>query len=114
MWRKCGICPPFLLDNSAVFREIRPQFADQGALPLHGFARTSVWTVASTSTGLTVDGPRTSITLTLADSAATEAVWPGNKFGLSYTITLGPRCIGFELTAANTGDAPWAFTGCLQ
>ena len=95
------------LDGSAPLRGgtpvCFPQFADQGDLVLHGFARTSVWTVASTATALTADGPRTSITLGLTDSPATEALWPGNKFALSYTVTLGPRSIGYELTATNTG-----------
>jgi len=90
-----------------------PQFADQGALPLHGFARTQLWTVAGSATTQTADGPRTSITLTLTDSPATQALWP-HKFALAYTLTLGPRSIEFELTASNTGDSAWSFTGCLH
>ena len=90
-----------------------PQFADLGALPLHGFARTQLWTVAGSATTQTADGPRTSITLTLTDSPATQALWP-HKFALAYTLTLGPRSISFELTASNTGDSAWSFTGCLH
>lgn len=90
-----------------------PQFADQGPLPLHGFARTQLWTVARTGATQTADGPRISITLTLADSATTQAIWP-HKFALAYTMTLGPRSISFELTASNTGEASWSFTGCLH
>lgn len=86
-----------------------PQFADQGSLPLHGFARTQVWTVGGTATTQTAGGPRTSITLTLADSPETLAIWP-HKFSLSYTLTLGPRSISFELTASNTDESAWPFT----
>lgn len=90
-----------------------PQFADQGSLPLHGFARTQFWTVAGTATTQTSDGPRTSITLALTDNAETLKIWP-HEFALSYTLTLGPRSISFELTASNTGDSTWSFTGCLH
>ena len=105
------------LDGSAPIRGgvplAFPQFADQGPLPLHGFGRTQVWSVTGTATAMTADGPRTSITLGLTENATTLDLWP-HKFALSYTVTLGPRSIGFELAASNTDDHAWQFTGCLH
>jgi len=55
-----------------------PQFATQGPLPQHGFARNSDWTLASVGDGR--------VELTLADNEETRAAWP-HAFALKYTIT---------------------------
>jgi D-hexose-6-phosphate mutarotase len=86
-----------------------PQFASAGPLPLHGFARTSLWHVRATHHGQ----PGTSLTLGLSDSARTRALWP-HAFDLSLVVTLTPTAIAFELSALNTGSTPLSFTGCLH
>ena len=54
-----------------------PQFAAQGPLPMHGFARTSVWSLLHVSDGV--------VELGLSDTDATRAVWP-HAFNLVYRI----------------------------
>ena len=54
-----------------------PQFAAQGPLPMHGFARTSIWTLDSVGDG--------TAQLSLRDSDATRALWP-HAFRLVYNI----------------------------
>lgn len=55
-----------------------PQFAAQGPLPMHGFARTSTWTLDSVGDGVAQ--------LSLQDSDTTRAVWP-HAFRLTYNIS---------------------------
>src|SRR5688500_11788592 len=45
-----------------------PQFASEGPLPKHGFARTATWDV--------VRAEADAVTLRLADSPETRALWP--------------------------------------
>ena len=101
------------MDGSAAIRGgvpiAFPQFADAGGLPLHGFARTSLWRVVATHHGQ----PGTSITLGLSDTEQTRAVWP-HKFELAYTVTLTPLAVAFELSVINTDSSAWDFTGCLH
>lgn len=54
-----------------------PQFAAQGPLPMHGFARTSTWEVDAVGDG--------SAQLSLRDSPATRVLWP-HAFQLVYNI----------------------------
>lgn len=98
-----------------------PQFADNGPLPMHGFARTSTWAVQSVSDGVAV--------LQLTDSEATRAVFP-HAFELSMTIELGAQSLTTTLACVdgdphgdpvymtprseggrvvNRGDAPFEF-----
>jgi glucose-6-phosphate 1-epimerase len=101
-----------------------PQFGGGGVpgsptgLPMHGFARVSQWSVASTeidATGACVLTMR----LTHADlSAEVQALWP-HAFELLYTVRLGgadPDGALFRsrLTVANTGAAPFGFQALLH
>eukprot|EP01051_Picozoa_sp_SAG22_P010203 SAG22_NODE_903_length_6590_cov_2.976121_3_plen_324_part_00 len=87
-----------------------PQFATQGPLPLHGFARVSTWAVLATHHGQPGNG--TAITLGLSENKTAQA-W-AHKFELEYTITLTPTAVAFELAVVNTDSEAWEFTGCLH
>jgi glucose-6-phosphate 1-epimerase len=74
-----------------------PQFAAQGPLPMHGFARVSTWAVDTV-----VDG---GVTLTLADSAATRALWP-HAFRLVYRVTFSGEALSTTLEVHHAPDTP--------
>lgn len=87
-----------------------PQFADQGPLPNHGFARVSAWEVADarrTDTGAAQARFR------LADSPATRAQWP-HPFALELTVAVTGRTLALALTVVNTGAKAFEFTGALH
>ena len=80
-----------------------PQFAAQGPLPQHGFARTCAWTPTVVRDGYAE--------LTLRDSAATRAAWP-HAFALSLRISFTGERLETALEVAHPagGDgAPWPF-----
>jgi len=87
-----------------------PQFADQGPLPMHGFARTSGWTLVRA--GLQGNGAAQAL-LRLEDSEATRALWP-HPFALEMTITVAGPTLALDLAATNTGTASFAFTAALH
>ena len=85
---------------------IFPQFASEGPLPKHGFARTSRWELRDqTNEGI--------ITFELRDTDATRAIWPAS-FLATLTARIGGRELGTTLTVENTGDAPFHFTAALH
>jgi glucose-6-phosphate 1-epimerase len=77
-----------------------PQFAMQGPLPMHGFARTAQWAVEGEGDGF--------IELSLAHSEATLALWP-HVFSLRYTVTFDGPTLRTALRITNPGPAPFAF-----
>lgn len=82
-----------------------PQFG-AGALPQHGFARSSEWAIGERTTG--ADGS-SRVTLTLAASPETRALWP-HDFRLDLIVTLG-SALTMTLRVTNHGTAPFTFTG---
>lgn len=85
-----------------------PQFNNRGALPKHGFVRNVAWEVEPG------DPARPSeLTLTLADSEATRAIWP-QSFRTQLRVTLAADTLRVALSVHNTGTEPWAFTGALH
>ena len=89
---------------------IFPQFAAEGPLPRHGFARTSEWTLLGTER--TADGAAIAI-LELRDSAATRAIWPASFVAtLTVRIVADTLAIGFSLL--NTDVQPFIFTAALH
>jgi len=86
-----------------------PQFADQGELKLHGFARNCEWTVVSTS----ATDSDVRITLQLEDTEETRALWP-HKFKLRYTVALSISQLFLELEVLNSDTEAWDFTTCLH
>lgn len=77
-----------------------PQFAAQGPLPMHGFARTSTWTLVEAAGARAV--------LSLADSPATRALWP-HAFALTLTVTVSAAALTILLDVANPAGAPAPF-----
>ena len=73
-----------------------PQFAAQGPLPMHGFARTSAWTLEAAADGL--------VELSLADSAATRAAWP-HAFAARLRLTFAGAALRVELRVENAAGA---------
>lgn len=84
---------------------IFPQFADQGPLPKHGFARTAQWAVADCQASRAV--------LQLRDDEATRAVWP-HAFLAELAVELEETRLSMTLSVTNTDDAPFSFTGALH
>jgi glucose-6-phosphate 1-epimerase len=94
---------------------IFPQFAEEGPLPRHGFARTAEWTpVEPDHTGAAgAAGDSAAATLMLRDSPATRAVWP-QAFEARLTVRVGGPQLEMTLAVTNTGAMPLAFTGALH
>ena len=102
-----------------------PQFANDGPLPLHGFAREQHWSLASSTDD--ADHASASITLELMDSESTmDGTWRSPpvapfpwRFKLRFTITLGAGYLQLRLEATNSGNvaddgAKLAFTTCFH
>jgi glucose-6-phosphate 1-epimerase len=68
----------------------------------HGFARTSVWTIAELSSSLSC----CSLSLQLHSTPDTLAQWP-HAFQLQYTVVLSAQGLQCTLSATNTGDSPF-------
>lgn len=87
-----------------------PQFATQGPLPSHGFARVTEWALlAAERTG---DGAARAV-LRLGDSPTTRALWP-HAFTTELTVTVAGQTLAVALAVANGGAAPFDFTGALH
>jgi len=86
---------------------IFPQFAAQGPLPKHGFARVAEWGRA----GAGADPSR--VTLRLVDSPATRAAWP-HAFAAELTARVGGGALAVSLRVTNAGADPLAFTAALH
>jgi glucose-6-phosphate 1-epimerase len=89
---------------------IFPQFATEGPLPRHGFARTSLW---SFGTGQETDGGDAVASFTLTDSPNTRAIWPA-EFRVTLTLRLGGARLQLTLGVENTGASPFTFTCALH
>lgn len=72
-----------------------PQFAALGALPQHGFARTSLWQVVDSSVGV---GGCVSVVLELDDRGG--LLWPDHPTSARLTIALG-ETLDMELKVTN-------------
>lgn len=87
-----------------------PQFADEGPLPKHGFARTREWSWLEADSS---DGDVVRATLQLEQSAATQAIWP-HAFQARLAVELTEHELTTELVVTNMGDADFAFTAALH
>lgn len=88
---------------------IFPQFAGEGPLPKHGFARTARWTLLHQEQ----DGAQATAILRLGSSEETVAIWP-QPFELRLRVTVGGDRLAMELAIGNTGRAPMRFTAALH
>jgi glucose-6-phosphate 1-epimerase len=89
---------------------IFPQFAAEGPLPRHGFARTSVWQLDDVTR---TDGGDASATLSLGDSPETYALWRA-EFRATVTVRVGGTRLVVSLGVENTGASPFSFTCALH
>lgn len=89
---------------------IFPQFAAEGPLPRHGFARTSEWRLGAVRR--TGEGDAV-LTLVLTDSPETHAVWSA-EFHATLTVRVGGSRLVTALEVENTGAAPFSFTSALH
>ena len=89
---------------------IFPQFAAEGPLPKHGFARRMGWTLDAA--GQQPDGDAVA-TFHLADSAQTRAIWPA-KFRATLEVRVGGDRLIVTLGVENTGRADLTFTAALH
>lgn len=118
-WRPAGGEEQLFLSERAEFRHgaaIRggvpvcfPQFADEGPLLKHGFARRTMWRLMRVDTV----GPKPQAVLQLEDSAATRAIWP-YAFRATLTVTVGGASLRLEFAVHNTGSKSFTFTGALH
>jgi len=88
---------------------IFPQFAGEGPLPKHGFARGRSWQLVDAATA----GPTPYVVLHLTDDAETRAVWPFG-FLASYRVELVDGSLRMSLSVHNPGDEPITFTAALH
>jgi glucose-6-phosphate 1-epimerase len=89
---------------------IFPQFAAEGPLPRHGFARTSLWSLGGVARA--ADGTAEA-ELVLRDSEATRAIWDARFRAVLAVSAAGDR-LAIALSVENTGDAPFSFTAALH
>jgi glucose-6-phosphate 1-epimerase len=84
-----------------------PQFAMQGPLPMHGFARTSVWNFVSSHEGFAQ--------FELVDNERTRAIWD-HEFKLTYTIQFTSTTLTTKLSVINpkTATKSFAFEALLH
>jgi glucose-6-phosphate 1-epimerase len=89
---------------------IFPQFAAEGPLPRHGYARTAAWTLDDVRQA---DDGSAVATLSLRDSAETRAIWNA-RFHATLTVRAGGDALTVTLGVENTDTSPLSFTGALH
>jgi glucose-6-phosphate 1-epimerase len=87
-----------------------PQFAAEGPLPRHGFARTSLWSLGCIARE--ADGTAEA-EFVLRDSAETRAVW-GGAFKAVLAVTVVERQLAITLRVENVGEKAFSFTAALH
>lgn len=103
-----------VLDGSMPIRGgvpvIFPQFAAEGPLPKHGFARTRRWTLANHCVD---DEGRACARWQLDDDAATRAIWP-QAFRAELDVIVIGASLTVRLAVENRGETSFAFTAALH
>jgi glucose-6-phosphate 1-epimerase len=92
-----------------VFPWFGPRAGDSQA-PAHGLARIRDWDVESVTPS--ADGQSIAVTLTLASSDETFAIWP-HDFAMRYTVTVGSR-LELTLEVSNAGGEETTFEEALH
>jgi len=99
---------------------IFPQFASEGPLPKHGFARTRLWAPLEGATvhsvpdsGARIAPDSTQCTLSLRDTSDTRMIWP-HAFDATLQVRIGGDSLAVCLTVANSGDDALEFTAALH
>lgn len=114
-WRSASGREPLFLSRTAQWADgvairggvpvIFPQFAGEGPLPRHGFARTLNWECVETDNGYAH--------FVLADDDATRAIWP-QAFVAELSLTLEREALDIELAVLNRGSTAFSFTAALH
>lgn len=89
---------------------IFPQFASEGALPKHGFARTAPWSLQDTRQ---LDEGGASARLRWQDDETTRALWP-HAFAAGLEVRIGGAQLQLQLDIRNTGTSEFQFTAALH
>jgi glucose-6-phosphate 1-epimerase len=89
---------------------IFPQFAAEGPLPRHGFARTAEWQLESVRR--TAEGDAIA-ELSLQHSPETRAIWDA-EFRATLSLRVGGPRLDIGLGVENVGRAPFSFTCALH
>ncbi len=89
---------------------IFPQFAGEGPLPKHGFARAAQWSLQRAAP--LADGSA-QVVFALTDSTSTRAIWP-HAFAATLTVTIGGTALDVRLHVHNTGNSAFRFTAALH
>ena len=86
-----------------------------GAMQQHGFARNSLWAVHRSCADVNPDYPEPCVTLRLADSAATRAMWAHSfEALLEVTLKRDSLLLAFRVRNANAGGESFDFTAALH
>jgi len=89
---------------------IFPQFAGEGPLPKHGFARALPWTLASVTRPA---ADRACAAFRLENGAQTRTIWP-QAFAAELRVTVGGAALEMVLEVENTGAGAFSFTAALH
>jgi glucose-6-phosphate 1-epimerase len=89
---------------------IFPQFAAEGPLPRHGFARTSTWSLGGVCRA--ADGAA-ELDMVLRDTADTRAIWDA-AFKAVLSVSVFGQQLAITLAVENVGDAAFSFTAALH
>jgi glucose-6-phosphate 1-epimerase len=84
---------------------IFPQFAEMGALPKHGLARTQPWEVARANADSAV--------FWLSENETTRLLWP-HRFLCEYIVRIGGNRLEMALSVTNIDTTPFTFTAALH
>lgn len=87
-----------------------PQFANLGALPKHGFARTAMWRLVKA--GQTASGVARA-EFELHENIARLQIWP-YVFRAELVVTVVGSSLDMRLSIQNTGDTGFSFTAALH
>lgn len=88
---------------------IFPQFAGEGPLPKHGFARALPWEPVS----VTAEGENVSAVFRLVDNAATHQVWT-RAFLAELRVRIGGAGLEVSLSVENQDAVAFSFTAALH
>lgn len=89
---------------------IFPQFAAEGPLPRHGFARTSLWSLGCIARE--ADGTAEA-EFVLRDSAETREIWDA-AFKAVLAVAVVARQLTITLRVENVGEQAFSFTAALH
>jgi len=110
------VSPAAIYDGKKAIRGgvplVFPQFGQPDkAMPQHGVARISKWSIKEGS--LKDSAEESCVVFTLSDSPESREKWD-HAFCLEYTVSLSAVSLTMTLTAINTGDAAFNFNFLLH